>query len=316
MQKANLRWRVELRTSTDSGRASTAVSAAGAAHACYSVPLLPPPQTQLQQQQQLQKQHYQRRHRQQPQQQEELTMGDVSEGQLAVVSQLLMKLRSLRTTEAAGLARALGRRGWGPSPVSLEAFVDKCNRRLQYSGVQLQTGFDGEASAITLRSLPGLELPREDQQQKARVKQLHFMGDADVACAAELFNRILRTRAPVALRAFVQLCAEHRVPSAPQLLRWLLELRWVKAEAPVCATDGRQLTLGPSFYLDVLPRLDGWALPVCAICKQPAVLQAQRCSSCPAECHAVCIREMRSKLQQQEIASLTCCCCGAAWKPA
>ncbi|KAL8446333.1 hypothetical protein Emed_005070 [Eimeria media] len=251
----------------------------------------------------------------QQQQEGVVAMGDVSEGQLAVVSQLLLKLRSLRTPEAAGLVRALGRRGGGPSSTSLEAFVDKCNRRLQCSGMQIQTGFDGEASALTLRSLPGAELPREDQQQKAGPK-LHFMGDADVTCAAELLNKILRTRAPVALPAFVRLCAEHRVPSAPQLLRWLLELRWIEAEAAVSASDGKQLTLGPNFYLDVLPRLEGWTLPACAICKQPSVLQAQRCSNCPAECHLTCIREMRSKLQQQERPCLTCCCCGAPWNPA
>ncbi|KAL8445526.1 hypothetical protein Emag_005101 [Eimeria magna] len=233
------------------------------------------------------RQHQQRQH----QQQEAVAMGDISEGQLAVVSQLLLKLRSLRTPEAAGLVRALGRRAGSPSFAAVEAFVDKCNRRLQCSGMQIQqgsnrkcllfAGFDGEASAYTLRSLPGAELPREEQHQKTGPK-LHFMGDADVACAAELFDRIMRTRAAVPLPAFVRLCAEHRVPSAPQLLRWLLELRWVEAEAAACASDGRQLTLGPSFYLDVLPRLEGWTLPACAICKQPSLLQVGKSKLCAA----------------------------------
>ncbi|KAL8271534.1 hypothetical protein Esti_004569 [Eimeria stiedai] len=151
-----------------------------------------------------------------------------------------------------GLLRALGRRGGGPSSVSLEAFVDKCNRRLQCSGMQIQAGFDGEASALSLRSMPGLELSREEGQKAG--PKLHLMGEADVACAADKCARCSSSRscaagAAVALPAFVRLCAEHRVASAPQLLRWLLELRWVEAEAPVCASDGRQLTLGPSFYL-------------------------------------------------------------------
>ncbi|KAL8424423.1 hypothetical protein Efla_001025 [Eimeria flavescens] len=254
-------------------------------------------------------------------------MAEPPDGHIAVFTQLLVRLRSIRASAVEDLLGALQQRSCGSgSPLTLDAFVEACNRRLECSGFQVVMGFDGEGPALSLRGAPLLEAPRGEQLQKT-LHKLHRMGEAEACCIAGECCCLFVWSA-VGLSDFVRLCAKHRVHSAPQLLRLLLELRWVAAEAAAAGESReRRLTLGPGFYLSVcaqelLPQLEGWALPPCAVCTQPALLQATSCSGCRAQCHLSCLNELRSSMQQQQPQqeqqegegrpALVCCVCGAA----
>lgn len=242
-------------------------------------------------------------------------MSEPSDGETAIFLQLLIKLRSIRVSEATSLLSALRHRAPGLPP-SLEEFLAKCNRRIASSGMQIHTGFDGEASSLVLRSTTAGELlPRGDQLQRI-LNRLQLLSEAEAACTAAILENIVKTRAAVPLPDFVRLCVTHRVPSAPKLLRSLLELRWLAAESPASQPDKRQLILGPCFYLILMQYFEGDGLRACAVCKQPAILKLERCNSCGVECHVSCIEELRGKVQSQEDARLTCCSCNASWNPA
>lgn len=242
------------------------------------------------------------------------TMENPACGEIAIFLQLLIKLRSLRVSEATALLSMLRRRTSGSRP-SLDEFLATCNRQIACSGMQIYMGFDGETSALALRCDAAAELPSREEPLQKSLHKLHLLGDVEYACAAAIFERILETRTDLSLKDFVRLCATHRVPSAPKFLRYMLELRWLASEASNHNPEKRQLTLGPCFYLELLPHFKGKGLPACTVCKQPGIVKLERCGNCSAEYHARCLEELRGKVQQQKGAQLTCCSCSAAWQP-
>lgn len=242
-------------------------------------------------------------------------MANPAEGEVAIFLQLLVKFRSLRVAEATCLLSALRGHSRG-LPSSLDEFVAACNRRLARSGMQICVGFDGESSSLVLRSSAAAELPLKAESLQKVLNKLYILSDAEVECTAAIFEEIMKNSAAISLPDFVRLCAVHRVPSAPKLVRSLLDIRWISSEAPEEQPDDRQLTLGPCFYLEVLPHLEGRKLPACAICQQPAILKLERCSSCDAEYHRSCLEELRAKTRRQEASRFSCCSCNAEWEAA
>ncbi|OEH79428.1 hypothetical protein cyc_07981 [Cyclospora cayetanensis] len=211
-------------------------------------------------------------------------MTETPDGKLAIFLQLLIKVRSLPAREATCLLASLYKHA-GEDPPSLDAFVALCNGRLTDSGMQVVMGFDGSGSSLTLRSTAFLDLwPGSGESLHKAVSKRSLLSAQDAACTAG---------GAVSLVEFTKLCANHRVLSAPRLLRCLLEHRWIAAEKQDSSSDfriARQLTLGPCFFSEFLPQLDGvLTTPKCAICKQPALVNVEQCSSCNAECHCSCV---------------------------